>query len=66
MEEKETQKALNYEGKEMVLVTGKHFAWSNPDSFQQKILGLYNKKIAEMQNRKPEYFQPVNVSYGKK
>jgi predicted DNA-binding protein len=63
---KEDQKKLNYEGKEMSLVTGKHFAWSNPDSFQEKIVGLYNKKINEIRNRKPEHFRSVNLSFGEK
>jgi hypothetical protein len=60
---KEEQKKLNYEGKEMSLVTGKHFGWSNPDSFQEKIVGLYNIKIMEMKDKWPEYFQPVNFSF---
>jgi gamma-glutamylcysteine synthetase len=57
---------LNYEGKEMALVTGKHFAWSNPDSFQQKIVALYNKKISATQNNRSVHFQPVNFSSGEK
>lgn len=61
---KEKQRMLNYEGKEMSLLTGRHFAWSNPDSFQQKIVGLYNKKMAEIKNNRPEYFQPLNYSFG--
>jgi hypothetical protein len=63
---KEKQKMLNYEGKEMALVTGKHFAWSNPDSFQEKIVSLYNKKISEMQNDQSKHFQPVSFSFGEK
>ena len=60
---KQEKKKLNYEGKEMSLVTGKHFAWSNPDSFQQKIIGQYNKKIAEMENKWPKYFRPLSYSF---
>jgi len=63
---KEEQKKLNYEGKEMSLVTGKHFAWSNPDSFQEKIVGLYNKKVNEIRNRKPEHIRPATISFGEK
>jgi hypothetical protein len=63
---KEKQKMLNYEGKEMSLITGKHFAWSNPDSFQEKIVGLHTKKINEVKNRRAEHFQPLNVSFGEK
>jgi hypothetical protein len=53
---KEERRKLNYEGKEMSLLTGKHFAWSNPDSFQQKVIGLYHKRLAEIEKRSPEYF----------
>ena len=60
---KEEQKKLNYEGKKLVLVTGKHFAWSNSDYFQEKITGLYNKKITEMKNEWPGYFERVNFSF---
>ncbi|HLG38713.1 MAG TPA: hypothetical protein VI461_03555 [Chitinophagaceae bacterium] len=60
---KEEQRMLNYEGKEMSLLTGKHFAWSNPDSFQQKIVGLYNKKMTAIKNEWPEYFKPFNYSF---
>jgi hypothetical protein len=57
---KKEQKKLNYEGKEMSLLTGKHFAWSNPDSFQQKTIELYAKRVKEIENKWPEYFQPFN------
>jgi Peptidogalycan biosysnthesis/recognition len=60
---KQEKKMLNSEGKEMALITGKHFAWSNPDSFQEKVIGFYNKKIAEMKLRWPEYFETVNASF---
>ena len=63
---KEEQRKLNYEGKEMALVTAKHFAWSNPDSFQEKIVGLYNKKLAELLDRPTGQDQSVNVSSAKK
>jgi hypothetical protein len=60
---KEEQRKRNYEGKEMALVTGKHYAWSNPDSFQEKILGLYNKKLAEIKLKWPQYFSPLSRSF---
>ncbi len=55
----------NYEGKEMALVTGKHYAWSNPDSFQEKIVTLYNKKLAELQTKWPAHFEEVSFSFEK-
>ncbi len=61
---KEDKKMLNYEGKEMSLVTGKHFAWSNPDSFQEKIVELYDKKMNELKTKWPEYFQEHTFSFG--
>ena len=60
---KEERRELNYEGKEMALRTAKHFAWSNPDSFQQKIVGLYNKRVNEIKDKWPEYFEPLNYSF---
>jgi hypothetical protein len=60
---KEEQHKLNYEGKEMSLVTGKHHAWSNPDSFQEKILALYHEKLAELKLAWPQYFQPLSLSF---
>jgi hypothetical protein len=60
---KEEQKMLNYEGKAMSLLTGKHFAWSNPDSFQQKTVGFYNKRMAEIKSKWPGYFRPFNYSF---
>ena len=60
---KEEQGKLNYEGKEMALITGKHYAWSNPDSFQEKTVNLYNKRLAEIRTRWPGYFQPLSFSF---
>jgi hypothetical protein len=60
---KEEQRRLNYEGKEMALVTGKHYAWSNPDSFQEKIVSLYNKKLVELRSKWPQYFDPASFSF---
>ena len=60
---KEEHRRLNYEGKEMALVTGKHYAWSNPGSFQEKITGLYDKKIIELKSKWPEYFEGTNFSF---
>ncbi|MFI5131274.1 MAG: hypothetical protein ACHQFX_14830 [Chitinophagales bacterium] len=60
---KEEQRKRNYEGKEMALVTGKHYAWSNPDSFQERVLSLYNKKLAELKSEWPQYFQPLSRSF---
>jgi len=61
---KEEQRKVNYEGKEMALVTGKHYAWSNPDSFQEKIITLYSKKMAELKVKWPRHFEPVSFSFG--
>jgi hypothetical protein len=55
--QKKKQKGkLNHEGKTMDLITGKHFARSNPAHFQEKVLDLYNEKIAAMKTRWPGYF----------
>lgn len=46
----------NEEGKEMDLITGKHFARSNPGMFQEKLLVLYQEKLNEMKRLWPDYF----------
>jgi hypothetical protein len=40
---------INIKGQTMDLVTGKHFAWSNPASFQEKILLIYKEKLDALQ-----------------
>jgi hypothetical protein len=37
----------------MELITGKHFARSNPDQLKEKILGIYAEKLREVKNRWP-------------
>lgn len=37
----------NAKGLPMDLVTGKHFAWSNPGSFREKVLESYHQKLKE-------------------
>jgi len=36
----------NKKGQTMELITGKHFARSNPGSFQEKVLALYEQKLS--------------------
>ncbi len=36
----------NDKGARMALITGKHFARSNPDDFQEKVLALYQQKLS--------------------
>ena len=60
---KQEKRTLNSEGKEMALITGKHFAWSNPGSFQEKVIGLYNKKLTDLKSTWPEHFEIVNSSF---
>ena len=46
---KEQKGKRNEKGQAMGLITGKHFARSNPESFQEKLLMLYDEKITGMQ-----------------
>lgn len=62
-EKKERKMLLNHKGRVMSLRTGKHFAWSNPGSFQQKTLEKYHLRIAELRRKWPCYFLPVNASF---
>ena len=44
---KKTEKGkLNNKGLVMNIISGKHFARSNPGSFQEKVLALYDQKLA--------------------
>jgi hypothetical protein len=38
----------NKKGQAMDLLTGKHFARSNPGAFQEKVLAIYEKKLSEL------------------
>ena len=38
----------NKKGQTMDLITGKHFARSNPGGFQEKVLALYEQKLSEL------------------
>jgi hypothetical protein len=45
---KEKKGLRNQKGMTMGLVTGKHFAKSNPGSFQEKVLSLYKDKLTKL------------------
>lgn len=47
----------NEEGKAMDLVTGKHFAKSNPGMFREQILTAYGHIISDLKRKAPGYFQ---------
>jgi hypothetical protein len=44
----------NRKGAPMALVTGVHFAKSNPGEFQEKVLGLYREKLSELRKGSKE------------
>ena len=48
---KELDKLKNSKGRVMNLLTGKHFSKSDPESFQQKILILYQSKMKKLADR---------------
>jgi hypothetical protein len=48
---KEAQKKLNIKGGRMGLKTGKHFSKPNPAFFQEKIIAMYNYKVANVETR---------------
>ncbi len=45
---KSRQNRLNKNGQTMKLLTGRHFSKSNPGSFQERVLSLYEQKLAEL------------------
>ena len=54
---KESRGKKNIKGRIMNLLTSKHFAKSNPDFYQERIIEKYHNKIDEMRNRWPQFFQ---------
>jgi predicted nucleotidyltransferase len=54
---KETRGEKNKKGKMMNLVTGKNFAKSDPELFQQKIISLYDERVNELKNKWPQHFE---------
>jgi len=55
-EKKEENGKRNKKGLRMGLITGKHFAWSNPGSFQEKVLSHYNQKLSDLKSKMPKWF----------
>jgi hypothetical protein len=47
-QKKTRQGKRNKNGRTMNLITGKHFARSNPGAFQEKVLSLYQQKLEEL------------------
>lgn len=45
---KNRQNRRNRNGQTMKLLTGRHFSKSNPGSFQERVLSLYEQKLAEL------------------
>ncbi|MDP4264753.1 MAG: hypothetical protein Q8941_19655 [Bacteroidota bacterium] len=56
-QKKKRNKALNRAGREMDLITGKHFAMSNPGMFREKVLAIYDEKITGVKCSPPGYFE---------
>jgi len=50
----------NKKGQPMDLITGKHFARSNPGAFQEKVLALYEQKLTGL--KQPAYRDTFTVS----
>jgi hypothetical protein len=47
-QKKKARRQKTDQGKEMDLVTGKHFARSNPGMFQEKLLAMYEERVCEL------------------
>lgn len=48
--QKEEKGRRNKKGQTMGLITGEHFAWSNPGAFQEKVLALYEQKLSGLKS----------------
>jgi hypothetical protein len=57
---KERKGLRNDKGHVLNLLTGKHFARTNPDAFQEKVLAIYEEKLAAL--RVSRYRGELNVS----
>jgi hypothetical protein len=62
---KEEKGKQNKKGQTMGLVTGKHFARSNPGAFQEKVLSLHSKKMSGLKLQMPQWFDEITPSFGK-
>ncbi len=61
---KKEQKGMrNNKGQTMCMVTGKHFAWMNPESFNEKVLSLYNEKLCSLKLKMPQWFEEASLSF---
>ena len=54
---KEQKGRRNKKGQTMGLITGKHFARSDPESFQEKLLLLYDEKLSGMELKNARIIQ---------
>jgi len=54
---KENQGKKNIKGRVMSLLTSKHFAKSNPDFYQERIIEKYNDKVAALRSQWPNFFK---------
>ena len=50
-QKKEYKKQRNSKGKVMNLITGKHFAKSNPEAFQERIIERFESKVQELKGQ---------------
>jgi hypothetical protein len=62
---KQLRKMRNHEGQEMALITGKHFAKSNPGFFQEKLLLAYYEKMESLKHQWPEHFPAASPAFEK-
>jgi NAD-dependent DNA ligase len=60
---KEQNGMRNNKGQTMCMVTGKHFAWMNPESFNEKVLSLYNEKLRSLKLKMPQWFEEASLSF---
>jgi len=54
---KESRGKKNVKGRVMNLLTSKHFAKSNPDFYQERIIEKYENKLEELRRQWPQFFE---------
>jgi hypothetical protein len=62
---KESKGKRNVKGLTMGLVTGKHFAWSNPESFREMVLSRYERKLSELDVSDIRWPEMISLSAAK-
>ena len=60
---KEKKGKQNNKGQTMCMVTGRHFSWMNPGSYNEKVLLEYDEKLCTLRSKMPQWFEDISPSF---